>query len=436
MKTIGVLVADRMGQMSQSFCLQKMREAKFEVTIVVSKYFSGSVRADCKVADMASLRKTLGRFDDDDLVVCSPMPKAYHVMAAKGAPKPGMSYAFSQHFQAVEKPMSEEVLDKIAKGGSFSFTAGSLREASGQPKPTAVDTTVQTADTGSRTSKTHSRVIVGLASYPAREDGMMAVVKAISPQCDEMHVALNEYEGDRLAKVLRRLEPYKNVFPKAYAGEDDLGCQNKFRAVDLCGDYDYFLTVDDDWLYPANYVAKMVSGCAKFDGGAFVSCEGVLYQMGRDGRLDVSKAARYESTMRTCTSFVKVSVPGNATSCCMPRKIGLSFDQFKTAKNTGDDELVAKYLLDTGIDMYVVPHVYSWIKPNRVVRRIRPLSSSMDAVLERRKLLIDDHAVAVGENDMENATTAQATPVYGGSGVTFHVVTPFFNSSGQLKRCL
>lgn len=127
MKTIGVLVASRMGQLSQAFCVQKMREAKIDHVIVVSKFFSANVRSNYKIPGVEALPKALEGFDDDDLVICSALSKAYRTMMSKGVPNIGTAYEFDQHMYVRTVQITKKIVEDMDEGANFSLTVGDLR---------------------------------------------------------------------------------------------------------------------------------------------------------------------------------------------------------------------------------------------------------------------------------------------------------------------
>lgn len=398
MNYIGILAADRMGQLSQQFCMQKMREAGIGTTMVCSQYFSGSVRADFKFATWRQLLRELERFSADDLVVCSRLTKAYKAMADKGPPPEGKAYQFSPHLDAKTVPMTRGVADAAMRGSSMSFTVGSLRTVmresgvamGGQP-PLEEDMAESESESESdstdaaQTAVRRRRVIVGLASHPPREAGMLAVVRALSPQCDEMHVALNEYSGDRLAKVLDRLKVYKNVTARAYAGQDDLGSQNKFRAVGLCSGDDVFISVDDDIMYPPDYVEKTLKGLDRHGGRAIVSYHGSLLERNADG--SVSK--NVVQFRKTCPADTRVHMAGTGCGACVPAELGLGFDVFDMPKNTGDDELLAIWARDRRIPMVVLAHPENWLRVNEPVEHTGALWRNGGSYSARLRMLAD-----------------------------------------------
>ncbi len=204
------------------------------------------------------------------------------------------------------------------------------------------------------------KVIIGLASYPPRENGMLMTVRSLCDQCDMMYVALNGYQEAEVDRIRRKVQK-ENVVFTGYCGEDDLGCQNKFRAVDLCGEDDYFVTVDDDIFYPPDYVEKLLAGIDRngydticgFHGNIFHKKDGKVVPDHKDKTILMYSGALEHDT--------EVNLLGMGVSVMKPKKIGVTFDLFKVEKNTGDDELVAMFAEQRGIKKIALRKGKNWL---------------------------------------------------------------------------
>ena len=96
-------------------------------------------------------------------------------------------------------------------------------------------------------------IVANLATYPPRRDGLLKVVASLSPQVDRLNVVLNEYAG-----TVGELAAYGNVeqiLPPA-----DLKDTGKFWPD--CRGAEFVFLVDDDILYPPDYVAQTLERIA------------------------------------------------------------------------------------------------------------------------------------------------------------------------------
>lgn len=263
------------------------------------------------------------------------------------------------------------------------------------------------------------RVVVGLATYPPREDGMLRVVKSLSPQCDAMFVALNGYEGEALSSVLKKLERYENVTARPYTGKYDLGCQNKFRFVTECGENDYYLTADDDIAYPEDYVEKMVKGIDLFGGKAYVSFHGSRFMLDYGMIVPGSKKKVYVYG-RNVPHTVRVNMAGTGVGGCIPSRLGVDFSIFDKRKNTGDDELLAIWARDNNVPMYVIRHGPEWLSTYDAIEKNGALWRNGQSMSDRMAML----------------RSSGPWTDYDAEAAFFRVVIPVHGSVLTLKRAL
>lgn len=109
-----------------------------------------------------------------------------------------------------------------------------------------------------------------LASYPPRRDRLKVVVERILPQVDHLYVYLNEYAEDEVPSFLR----HSRITVKV--GGEDLRDNGKFFFMDTVRD-GYVLTIDDDLLYPDEYVQTLIRKIEFYDRKAVVGLHGTIY---------------------------------------------------------------------------------------------------------------------------------------------------------------
>ena len=98
-------------------------------------------------------------------------------------------------------------------------------------------------------------IIVGIATLPERVECLKDTINSLLPQVDKIIVGLNKYNN---------VPPFLNN-PKieTYLLDNSLGDAAKFYKV---GDYtdSYYLTCDDDLIYPTNYVNYLITKCDEY----------------------------------------------------------------------------------------------------------------------------------------------------------------------------
>ena len=93
-------------------------------------------------------------------------------------------------------------------------------------------------------------IVANLATYPARRDGLKAVIEAIAPQVDRLNLVLNQYEAP-----LPEFEGIANL--NQIVPEEDTKDAGKFYPETTGADWVFL--IDDDILYPADFVAKSIA---------------------------------------------------------------------------------------------------------------------------------------------------------------------------------
>ncbi|MBT0958080.1 glycosyltransferase family 2 protein [Alphaproteobacteria bacterium KMM 3653] len=104
-------------------------------------------------------------------------------------------------------------------------------------------------------------IIANLASYPPRRSNLPRVVATLAPQVDRINLVLNEYDGP-----LEELSSYANV--KQIMPDEDTKDAGKFYPDTSDADYVFF--VDDDLIYPADFIAKSIERFEALGKGHFL----------------------------------------------------------------------------------------------------------------------------------------------------------------------
>lgn len=130
---------------------------------------------------------------------------------------------------------------------------------------------VQVASDMTRLPNPIDRVIVGLSSVPQREKTLQCTIQSLIHQADEIHVYLDGYSQE--PEFFSALQPAPIVH-RSEAGKQlrDLG---KFKALLMQKNPAYMFTVDDDIVYPPDYVATLIRKIDSYQRKAIVGLHGV-----------------------------------------------------------------------------------------------------------------------------------------------------------------
>jgi len=107
-------------------------------------------------------------------------------------------------------------------------------------------------------------VTMSMASTVSRINVLRQVVDSVYGQCDELHIYLNDYNS--VPKFLQR----DRII--CYSDLDDIGDIGKFHPPVKSG---YRFTIDDDIIYPSNYVETMIKKIEQYGKKCCVGVHGV-----------------------------------------------------------------------------------------------------------------------------------------------------------------
>ena len=111
-------------------------------------------------------------------------------------------------------------------------------------------------------------IMAGMATIPGRQEMVPRAIASLLPQIDSLHLVLNGYtqipdfvKDDKIGVVM---DPLNTMADNA-------------KMLGLKGQSCYYFTVDDDIIYPPDYVSKMIKHIDKYDRRAVVGIHGIIY---------------------------------------------------------------------------------------------------------------------------------------------------------------
>jgi len=114
------------------------------------------------------------------------------------------------------------------------------------------------------------KIVAGVASFPEREKIFQSTVESILPQVDHLYVYLNKYEY-----IPDFLNSGKITVFLSQEFED-LSANGKVFFLDKLKSC-YFFSIDDDILYPSNYISQMINCLEKYENKVAVSVHGSIF---------------------------------------------------------------------------------------------------------------------------------------------------------------
>lgn len=199
-----------------------------------------------------------------------------------------------------------------------------------------------------------TQITISVASIPSRQEGLLETVHRLLPQCDVMNVCLNDYPW--VPKGLD--DPKINVVH--LVGQDTLSDRGKFYwCKDMQG---YHLTVDDDIVYPHDYVRSLVAKIEEYGRRAIISYHGsiLLTAYGKLVNYPFSRQLIRFGDTTDCdvaAHMLGTGVSGYHTSI-------MNFD-YTMMPVCGTDEHLAVHAQYFRIPMIIAKHDRGWILDNQ-----------------------------------------------------------------------
>ncbi len=198
---------------------------------------------------------------------------------------------------------------------------------------------------------TTEQKIASIASMPQREKSLKLAISSVITQVDEVYVYLNNYAYIPIFLSNKKI--------KIYRSQDfgDLGDRGKFFGLQFSSGY--FFSLDDDLLYPENYIAKLIEKIEQYQRKAFICVHANLlpkkplqsYYQDKVG-IHFAKALHNDQ---------HVEVPGTGTLGFHASLYQLNWDDFPTLNMS--DIWLYKIAKIKNIPIIAIKRPDAWIKP-------------------------------------------------------------------------
>lgn len=191
-------------------------------------------------------------------------------------------------------------------------------------------------------------VIAGIASIPERSDSLRKAVASILPQVNHLYVYLNSYDAVPSYLSSPKVTVYRSQDHGDRADNGKFfGLQNHTKGV--------YFSLDDDLVYPADYVRTLIHALRQINFAGFVGVHGVYYPTAPRSFLD----RRLLHYARASRGLRPVSLLGTGTAAFPIERINISLDVFKTPRMA--DVWLAKYAKEQGLPMVAVDRPRRWL---------------------------------------------------------------------------
>lgn len=192
-----------------------------------------------------------------------------------------------------------------------------------------------------------------MASISERITQLESTINQFLKHVDKIEVYLNNY------KFIPRFLDHKKIQVFTSLKTGDKGDIGKFYQIEQTSDY--VLTIDDDLIYPEDYVSKIVQKIDHYDKKAFICVHGNLLPKQKLASYYKDKVGLYFE--RALEQDQIVDVPGTGTLGYHTENIKLTLDIF--AKPNMTDLWLAIYAKENNIPVICVERGDNWISQAR-----------------------------------------------------------------------
>jgi hypothetical protein len=196
-----------------------------------------------------------------------------------------------------------------------------------------------------------NKTVGSMATFPGRFNILRDVVKSIAPQLDQLFIYVNTTtEGIPDFTDL----PHVTVLDgREYAG--DLSARGKIYPLKFMTDCVVF-TLDDDFVYPHDYVSQNMYILNRFHGRCMTTTHGSIMPPKVDWyyeRTGMMMSIRRTDHLQLCT------LAGSGTACFDQRTLPLDLDDL--LKETMVDLQMSIAARDAGLPIWVLPRPEGWL---------------------------------------------------------------------------
>ena len=180
-----------------------------------------------------------------------------------------------------------------------------------------------------------------------RIDTAKKTISSISSQVDKVCIVLNRLGNEDIEEWKKNFIEENIEF---FVRDNQLGDAERYLPID--DSKAYYLSIDDDLVYPSEYVNMMVSGCRRYN--TPVSLHGKYFTSFPIASYYRQENARYPHCRRELPNDLQIHVPGTGVMCWRSDQINLKYENF-LHKNQADVE-VSRIAVENNVKIMCLAH--------------------------------------------------------------------------------
>jgi len=194
-------------------------------------------------------------------------------------------------------------------------------------------------------------ISANMATFPLRKKASIKAIESIYDQVDVVRIYLNEYESVPKEYIRNKIEV-------VYSGVDLKSSGKVFWANEP---NQYYFCIDDDILYPSNYVDSTIRKLQEYDDDVIVSYHGRKFRKGQRVQNYFKGYLEYYHFGQEKIGDSEVEVIGNGVSCWNTNNITVDWTKFSMLHM--DDIFVSIQAKQQGKKRMVLEHTKNFLQP-------------------------------------------------------------------------
>jgi|GEM_PF-2790475 len=199
-----------------------------------------------------------------------------------------------------------------------------------------------------------NKKVAYMATFPPRKSVILKSIESLINQVDAVVVWANNYSQEEADRLVKQYDKKLYVY---YQEGVDLGCVGKFA---FCQSWlGYVFTVDDDFIYPNDYVEKMIEAIEAYNRKAIMSLHG------RRVITPVLNYYRDKGEFFRCTEEVasdeKIDIVGTGVMALHTDVLNPPLSGRIFTHSNMSDIFFSIEMKNRGVPMYVVKHPAKWL---------------------------------------------------------------------------
>jgi hypothetical protein len=196
------------------------------------------------------------------------------------------------------------------------------------------------------------KIVATMATMPGRESSLMSVVESIIHQVDELRIYANNLTKENIHLNHKKV---KWFYSKDHLG--DLGDVGKFYQCETIKGYHF--TIDDDIIYPSDYVYAMIEAIERYNRKCVISTHGRIFPTGYI-KSYYKGAMRQFSCLRSVSEDIYAHVIGTGVLAYHTDTLKIPFEIFEASNMA--DIWFSRYCQQHDIPRMIIKHQGGWIK--------------------------------------------------------------------------